>query len=112
MTARFTLNIGLDGIGVRLQALRALNFKIVGAQTVQSDTEKTVVATVNHGGDAYACANWLAERLHQDCVAILDNETGEGRLVGPRAAKWGAFNPEFFFTLDGQRLAPATAKAA
>lgn len=113
MTARYTLNIGLDGINalpgkagwVVHNTLRALNFKIVGADTLRSDTEETVVATVNHPGDVYACANWLAQRLDQDCVAILDNETGEGRLIGPKAAEWGAFDPTQFILLDGTRLA-------
>ena len=42
-------------------------------------------------GAAYA----LAKTLEEDCVA-LRFETGCGVLVGPNAAKWGDYNPEFF----------------
>ena len=38
----------------------------------------------------------LAEMLEQDCIGVLDVDTGAGALVGPKAADWGAFNPAFF----------------
>lgn len=59
----------------------------------------------------------VAERLGQDCIAVLyvgddgftgDGETGE--LIGPRAAEWGAFNPEFFVRFEA--VADATEQAA
>jgi hypothetical protein len=40
----------------------------------------------------------LSTLLEQDCIAVLYvfSGAGAGELVGPRAAKWGAFNPDFF----------------
>ncbi len=38
----------------------------------------------------------LALQLQQDCIAVYFPSTQEGRLIGPNAAKWGAFDPEFF----------------
>lgn len=121
------LNIGLDGVQPRadhygkkmtradmaLNAVKALNFKVTASAVVRSDTEETLVVECEHPGDANACSYWLAEALHQDCIAVWVNRLGVGAygcLVGPRAATWGDFNPEFFFRLDGTRMAqPATA---
>lgn len=48
-------------------------------------------------------AERVADRLQQDCVAVLlvgdDGFTGDGytgMLVGPRAHEWGAFDPAKF----------------
>ena len=38
----------------------------------------------------------LSAMLEQDCIGVLDVDTGAGALVGPKAAEWGAFNPEYF----------------
>lgn len=38
----------------------------------------------------------LAEENEQDCIAVFEPETGRGVLVGPKAADWGEFNPDFF----------------
>ena len=59
----------------------------------------------------------VAERLQQDCIAVLyvgedgftgDGETGE--LIGPRAAEWGAFDPQYFVRFEA--VADATEKEA
>ncbi len=37
----------------------------------------------------------LAIILNEDCIAVRFNDV-RGLLVGPNAAKWGEFNPDFF----------------
>ena len=63
-----------------------------------SDTEPTAVVS----GFVFPLRDeevyQIAERLGQDCIAVRD--TGGGRLIGPRAAAWGPFDPARF-------LAPA-----
>jgi hypothetical protein len=123
----FILNIGLNGVHVpddvallypvaqsfvATRAARALNFKFVRSQLIKSDTEWTLVVEAQHTGDAAACANWLAEALNQDCIAVYFPDTKLGQLIGPRAAAWGDFNPEFFFNLDGSRLSADSMKVA
>ena len=44
--------------------------------------------------DARTMAFTQALCLAQDCIALLAD--GMGELVGPEAAKWGAFDPERF----------------
>ena len=38
----------------------------------------------------------LSVNLREDCVGISFDGGKTGQLCGPRADKWGAFNPEFF----------------
>lgn len=57
---------------------------------------ETIVAKVNCSPEvAIAIAYRLACELEEDCVAVRFYE-GKGMLVGPNAAKWGAFNEDFF----------------
>ena len=45
----------------------------------------------------------LAVSLEQDCIAVYyaDGARADtGDLIGPRAAEWGEFNPEFFSRFD------------
>jgi len=112
---KLTLNIGLN-IGattaitstVAKQILIANGF-VLGRETlVASDTEPALVV------EAYPSAlhnepvgNRLYQSaldLQQDCIAVWNPAAGKGALIGPGAAKWGAFNPAFFFDLEGRRL--------
>lgn len=129
------LNIGLDNVpvvgesftnGVRnpavverlftvIHALRAAGFKVQASKLLQSDTEPTLAARVlfcGHMTDFNQVLHDLSASLQQDCIAVYNPITGQGELIGPRAAKWGPFNPEFFFLLDGTRLQAPVAKAA
>jgi hypothetical protein len=76
-----------------------------------SDTESTLVLSVFVAERTpllwFAAA---AAELGQDCIAVFDPSTGVGNLLGPRAEKWGAFNPEFFLTLSGARLSEENAR--
>lgn len=79
----------------------------------ESDTETTAVVRVDTtllGVDVSPrdAIYSLAQYLGQDCIAVWQYlpapRRGEGRLIGPNAAKWGAFNPEFFILDSGRRL--------
>lgn len=115
MEATFTLNIGLnttDGaitIEEARKTLRAYGFSILREALLESDTEPTLVAEVTTGfATTLAVLQLLyqvSEELEQDCIAVYHELTGAGTLIGPRAAEWGPFNPEYFLLLDGRRLA-------
>lgn len=111
----YLLNIGVAragqsniGVGTVLRDLGALA-KIVAHSVQHSETEDTVVALVEHDS-VMALANdvyHLSAILGQDCIAVWNMATSAGALIGPRADKWGAFNPEFFLMIDGTTLAQA-----
>jgi hypothetical protein len=107
------LNIGLANNPRDVRgSLEVLNFYgLVPAehQLLDSDTEPTLVVTVHTGelpvdvapSQAIFCAS---KALGQDCIAAYIPARDVGRLIGPRADKWGAFNPEFFLMPGGSRL--------
>lgn len=117
-----TLNIGLAVAGatellaehVVLEILKANDFVIHKHAVVQSDSEATLVAAVfspwAHLQTTEARLHHIAADLQQDCIAVWNQSRLAGALVGPQAAKWGEFNTEFFFTLDGKRLSEALAR--
>lgn len=74
-----------------------------------SDSELTYVVEVPRE---------LSQREVSDLAIVLDQDaiayyySGQGFLAGPRASKWGPFNPDFFLLSDGQRLSERYANAA
>lgn len=105
-----TVNIGLKkNTGGKLSPTHALavlraigGVKAILAEVFESDSEPTLVAVVDR--QLYASAAYeVAEALSQDCIAYHDGRDGD--LVGPNAAAWGAFNPEYFLDIHGERLA-------
>lgn len=120
------LNIGLasEAYGIVaansvLQVLANHGFFIRTSETLDSDTEPTLVVVADWGLNTYckpgvtldeACYK-VAELAGQDCLAAWLPEWRQGRLIGPRAAAWGEFNPEFFITPEGSRLAAQKAAA-
>lgn len=77
--------------------------------------ESTLVAraAVRDLDRLHAAIYSLAERLQQDCIAVLSVGDGGytlGALIGPRAAEWGAFDPQYFVRFD--RVAAATEREA
>ena len=117
MNKTLTLNVGMDiesTEALSAQVIREIlvtNGLLLGRDAVvQSDTERTLVIDVMPGpeitnpGRMHAALFLSAQDLRQDCIAAWNEQTRSGGLVGPRAAKWGAFNPEFFFTIEGKRL--------
>jgi hypothetical protein len=114
------LNIGLhsDKLGkiapvTALSAVRLAWLQIKSSTVVQSDTEPTLVLVVKAPHiNLHGIVRGLAKTLGQDCIAIYDPCYCMGNLLGPKAAEWGPFNPEFFILPDGTRLAEPAAKAA
>ena len=117
MNKTLTLNVGMDIESTEalsanvIREILAANGLLLGRDAVvQSDTERTLVIDVMPGpeitnpGRMHAALFLSAQDLRQDCIAAWNEQTRSGGLVGPRAAKWGAFNPEFFFTIEGKRL--------
>lgn len=119
----FIFNIGLIAeatrsiaVEVALQVLISNDFLICEHAVVESDTEPTLVVRVIYRNNSplffLQDTRDAASYLEQDCIAVYRPKTGKGALVGPRAEKWGTFNPELFFMLDGTRLAGGVSKAA
>ena len=118
MEAKLILNIGLNRASggaipaeQARQTLAANEFLIVRDAVLESDTEPTLVAEVTSLNSSpfifLQRLRRVAEELDQDCIAVYRELTGAGSLIGPRAAEWGPFNPEFFLLLDGRRLSEA-----
>lgn len=102
---RATLNIGLARDGQSdlspAEAFEALQkrFEVGEYRVAQSGTELTLVAQVQWEAGKHWDVYYLSQELSQDCIAI-QLEGGDGKLVGPRAAAWGEFNPEYFLPLE------------
>lgn len=110
------VNIGLDAKGERLNPRNALAALAViagvaatDATIQQSDSEPTLVAELPVPLNATA-AYEVARFLKQDAIAVWDGR--DGHLYGPNATAWGPFDPSFFLTLDGSRLAAPLSRAA
>ena len=110
------LNIGLAregrsniGPGTAMREVQGC-FHRVDFSLRHSDTEMTVIAVIEDEcslGSIKARVHHLCLLLGQDCIAAWDGQ--RGALIGPRADKWGAFNPDFFLLPSGERLQPAVA---
>ena len=104
------LNIGLNKASGGTLDVRAVYAALTGHRAVwcahgvhTSDTERTLVLTCAPLPATIAHA--LSVALDQDCIAVWDTAQQSGRLIGPRAADWGTFNPAFFILPNGERLA-------
>lgn len=105
------LAVGTDGNidqGTVLREMAAVGLTPTKFRTYLSDTEETIVATINLRGTwgwLRDVVNCVAVLTGQDCIAVYCRDLGRGELIGPRAAEWGPFNPEYFLQLNGTRLA-------
>ena len=103
------LNIGLDANGRPVNPLTVLARFVPGLDVladlriVESSTEPALVVSL-HALESIRPHD-IAIEFAQDCIAVYDDETGEGSLAGPRAAKWGPFDPQAFYMTDGRTLA-------
>lgn len=107
--ALITLNIGqaipdggFNSTGLVLFSINTHGFTVVRYREIVADhdkgTEPTIVAVVeprDTGTAITARIESLSRVLRQDCIAAR-NAAGDGVLIGPKAAEWGEFNPEYF----------------
>jgi len=107
------INIGMNVNGVKTlstaeicKTVEDYGFEIFSLWIVQSDSEPTVVfaTEIDESKEKWKSDLFdVALALCQECIAVFDPESGNGELIGPRAEKWGEFNPHYFFRLDGSR---------
>lgn len=82
-------------------ALKAVGVDVLRSATHQSDTEPTLIAELSRPLTPQE-AHDVSAALKQDAIAQVTPEGGG--LFGPKAADWGQFNPDFFLTMNGNRL--------
>jgi acetate kinase len=99
------VNIGLN-IGTRVGAIDpAFAIHVVRDQGVlvervdvrDSHTESTLILGLNRPL-TLAEAHTVCHALRQDAIAQLSGD--RGAVLGPKAADWGAFNPNHFLNLE------------
>lgn len=84
----------------------------------QSTTERVLLTTAVLRApmrDALDMVDYLSKRLKQECIAVgfVNDDTGTlvgGELIGPGAARWGAFDRRYFVRFDA--VATAIQEAA
>ena len=85
-------------------ALRTLAGWITFDRRAYSQTEETLILVCHvdaEDRDEFnAVVFELSADLQQDCIAAYNATGWSGELVGPNAAAWGEFNPEFFIRFD------------
>ncbi len=83
---------------------------VLGFRRAQSATEDTLVVQLSVSSGVprrlRADINALACQLRQDCIAVYNSTEFFGELVGPNAAAWGDFNPDYFIRFDAAALKP------
>ena len=74
----------------------------------ESNTERTLVVQfdlhnyiANEIAHFVLSAKFVADTLEQDCIAVYNNTTGYGVLVGSYSHEWGEFNKEYFLQYKG-----------
>ena len=75
----------------------------------ESKTERTLVVQfdlhnliANELGSFILTVKFLADTLEQDCIAVYNNTTDHGVLVGSYSHGWGKFNKEYFLQYKGE----------
>lgn len=109
MTALLNIGLLVDRPPVKYEiaatavfkAMRKVRIGHVNGIVHQPGSEPTMVCEVE-ATDAQVYQ--LAVMLDQDCIAVWDRTHREGRLVGPRAAEWGEFDPSLFLLPSGRPL--------
>lgn len=116
------LNIGLDVAGgengERMQNLRANRAvallqasvycsNMLGARRGDSISEPTLIVLLGVSSGAEVRAQreieLISELLQQDCIAWYNATAYTGALLGPRAAAWGEFNPDYFLRFEADK---------
>lgn len=104
----YLLNVGMNRNdkkrpntgGALMVALQRAGLAPMSTRYHKSNTERTAVLQFEHR-PTIAQIKQLCKALAQDCVALYMLPSGEGRLIGPNARKWGPFNPSYFLLPDG-----------
>ena len=93
-----------------LMAVALLGGRSCRWEVQESSTERTLVVqfdlhnlTANELGRFMLTVKFLADTLEQDCIAVYNNTTEYGVLVGNYSHEWGEFNKEYFIFLEGNR---------
>lgn len=105
---KIELNVGLNINGVELLNLTDVLRQVIrhwhelsdlSAKVEQSNTERTAVIVFNvpppcKVGKAEQLINDVAKLLCQEAIACKIGNVGA--VIGPKAAEWGDFNPDFW----------------
>ena len=104
-----TLNVGTHVTGGQpitpeqiTSEIEKTGAKVVKSSVVPSNTEPTVVATLDRPLTPDE-GNTVAANLHQEAIPQA-HPAGGGEIFGPQAEKWGPFNPNYFIDHNGQPL--------
>jgi hypothetical protein len=109
--------------------VRALQFlrnsaylsNVISDRLAVSNTEQTRIVALSLASEDESSARAeifeLAVWLEQDCIAVYNATAMSGALIGPNAAAWGTFNPDYFIRVDAtapaaQIYTPKTAASA
>lgn len=116
---KIELNIGLEvangdnSVPARIcRHIRALQFlrnsacltDVLNSRLDRSGTEETLVVGLSIAFEDKSSAREemfeLAQWVDQDCIAVYYATGWAGELIGPNAAAWGEFNPEYFIRFN------------
>jgi len=75
----------------------------IAVNYAQSTTERTAIIQLDEKPTAHQLRQ-LCVALAQDCIATVELPSAKGRLVGPKAAVWGPFDPSQFLFPNGRPL--------
>lgn len=103
---RYKPGVAVNTKGALFNALRLVGICPVDTNYHDSDTEETAVLRFDKR-PTHADVLQLCDLLAQDCIAML-TFPGTGTLIGPKAKKWGPFNPDLFIMPDGSRYSTVT----
>jgi hypothetical protein len=78
-----------------IETMTNMGLHPAGICFAESDTEPTLICEISREPSPEEAAA-LCERFSQDCFAVYDNVAKKGALLGPKAAEWGDFNPQYF----------------
>jgi hypothetical protein len=89
-----TLNVGHVAFAIEsVGKITAIKLKNV---THEKGVEPTLIVDLDADHDNYKRLLHVSRILHQDCIAVYDNDAQLGTLIGDKADAWGAFNPMHF----------------
>lgn len=107
----YTLNIGLArndaptllDVSNVIKTLYKHGIVVLDHRVKDSSTEPTLVAKCKY---VRTRGLWPVENefftvsveLAQDCIAVYDDNAQAGVLIGPKADKWGVFDPDYFIS--------------